>query len=173
MRILQAGTNTPAEKTVRARFAVIGFLVMAVAVLAVAGMGGGAALAADTQHGISLTKGCVSPTQIGQPYTCTYSVRNTIDDAQDTLTINSLVDVVHAQGGDVSSGNVLSSLQLVAAAGTPTCTGPTISGNGTAATPWTGATSCTLPFGSRINTNQFSFYTVKSTDFNLPGHVLS
>ena len=65
MRILQAGTPTPAEKTVKARFAVLGFLVMAVAVLAVAGMGGGAAFAADPQHGISVTKGCQSPTQIG------------------------------------------------------------------------------------------------------------
>ena len=99
MRILQAGTSRPAEKTVRARVAVFGFLVMAFAVLAVAGMGGGAALAADTQHGISFTKGCVSPTQIGQPYTCTYSIRNDIDEAQDTLTINGLIDTVHAAGG--------------------------------------------------------------------------
>jgi hypothetical protein len=152
---------------------------MAVAVMAVAGMGGGAAFAADPQHGISLTKGCVSPTQIGAPYVCTYSVRNTIDEAQDTLTINSLVDVVHAQGGDVSSGNVLSKVQLVIGpflAGfstPPTCTGPTLTGNGTEATPWTGATSCTLPFGSRINVSPFSFYTVKATDFNLAGHILS
>ena len=43
-----------------------------------------------------MTKGCVSPTQVGQPYTCTYTIRNDIDDAQDTLTINSLIDTVHA-----------------------------------------------------------------------------
>ena len=50
----------------------------------------------------------------------------------------------------------------------PTCTGGT--GNGTDASPWVGATSCTLPFGSRINVLSFSFYTVKAADFNLPGH---
>jgi uncharacterized repeat protein (TIGR01451 family) len=179
MRILQAGTSTPAEKTVRTRFAVIGFLVMAVAVMAVAGMGGGAALAADTQHGISLTKGCFSPTQIGQPYSCTYSIRNSIDDAHDTLTINGFVDVVHAQGGDVSSGNVLSSLRLIQGlfepgfSTPPTCTGPGITGDGSPGNPWVGATKCTLPFGSRIGVLPFSFYTVKAADFNLGGHILS
>jgi uncharacterized repeat protein (TIGR01451 family) len=179
MRILQVGTNNRSRKTVRSRLAVFGFSVMVVAVVAVAGMGGGSAFAADPQHGISLTKGCVSPTQVGQPYTCTYSVRNTLDDAQDTLTINGLTDVVHAQGGDVSSGNVFSSLRLVIGpyltgfSTPPSCTGPGLTGNGTDASPWTGATSCTLPFGSRINVQQFSFYTVKPTDFNLPGHVLA
>src|SRR5262245_47380673 len=126
--------------------------------------------AADTQHGISLTKGCVSPTQIGQPYVCTFSVRNTLDEAQDTLTINSLVDVVQAQGGDVRSGNGLGQVQLVIgpfAQGfntPPTCAGPSLSGNGSAESPWTGATSCTIPYGSRINVNPFSFYTVKAAD---------
>ena len=75
MRILQVGTNKRSGKRPRL-LGVYGLLLVAVAVLAVAGMGGGAAFAADAQHGIALTKGCVSPTQIGQPYVCTYSVRN-------------------------------------------------------------------------------------------------
>ena len=65
------------------------------------------------QHGISLTKGCDSPTQIGQPYVCTYSFRNVTDEAQDTLVVTGLTDIVHAQTGDVNSGNVLPSLRLV------------------------------------------------------------
>ena len=44
----------------------------------------------DVQHGIAFTKGCASPTQIGQPYACTYSIRNVTDEAHDTLTINGL-----------------------------------------------------------------------------------
>ena len=112
MRILQVGTNKRSGKAAKPRLAVYGLLLLAVALMAVAGIGGGAAFAADVQHGISLTKGCVSPTAIGDPYTCTYSFRNIVDEAQDTLTVNSLIDVVHAQGGDVSSGNVLSSLSL-------------------------------------------------------------
>src|SRR5438045_1454269 len=75
MRILQVGTTRRSGKRPRL-LGVYGLLLVAVAVLAVAGMGGGAAFAADTQHGIAVTKGCVSPTQIGKPYTCTYSVRN-------------------------------------------------------------------------------------------------
>jgi hypothetical protein len=132
----------------------------------------------DRQHGISLTKGCVSPTSIGQPYTCAYTIRNAVDEAQDTLTIHSLVDVVHAAGGDASSGDVLSQLQLTIGpflpgfSTPPSCTGPGLTGNGTTI-PWMGVTQCTLPFGSRINVGAFSHYTVKAADFNLAGHILS
>ena len=38
--------------------------------------------------------------------------------------------------------------------------------------PWIGATMCTLPFGSRINFESTSHYTVQPGDFALPGHVL-
>src|SRR5262245_58641031 len=65
------------------------------------------------QHGISATKGCVSPTVIDSPYLCTYSIRNNVDDAHDTLTINSFVDNVFAASGIQSSGNVLNQLRLV------------------------------------------------------------
>ena len=64
----------------------------------------GIALAHDVKHGIGFTKGCTSPTKIGDPYACSYTVRNNLDDAQDTLTINSLIDTVHAAGGDVELG---------------------------------------------------------------------
>ena len=77
----------------------------------------GPTFAASARH--RFTKGCESPTQISAPYKCTYSVRNTIDDNQDTLTINGLVDTVHAAGGNVSSGNVFSSLRFEIAAGSP------------------------------------------------------
>jgi hypothetical protein len=124
----------------------------------------------DVQHGISFTKGCTSPTSIGQPYSCSYTVRNNIDDAGDTLTISGLVDTVHAQGGDSSSGNVFGSLSMTGTGGA-SCTGGT--GNGTSGSPWNGATFCTLPFGSRINILSFSDYTVRAADFTLPGHILA
>src|SRR4051812_8378594 len=104
MRIL-AGTTKRSGSQANSRLRLYGLLLVAVGVMAVAGMGGGAAFALDVQHGIVVTKGCVSPTQIGQPYSCSYTVRNSNDDAHDTLTIDSLVDVVHSAGGDVSSGN--------------------------------------------------------------------
>src|SRR5262245_15667817 len=86
----------------------VGLVACAFVVLVVVG----GASAADAQHGISFTKGCTSPTAIGSPYSCSFSVINNIDEAQDTLTINGLVDVVHAASGDANSGNVFSTLKF-------------------------------------------------------------
>ena len=44
---------------------------------------------------------------------------------------------------------------------------------GRLATPYTGVTSCTLPFGSRLQVKPFSHYTVQAGDFALPRHVLT
>src|SRR5262245_65771102 len=72
----------------------------------------GPAMAVDVQHGISVTKGCSSAVTIVSAYSCTYSVRNNIDEAQDTLTFNSFVDTVHAAGGNVSSGEMFTNLRF-------------------------------------------------------------
>src|SRR5215217_1604116 len=148
--------------------AVVGALAVAATVF---GVGAFAAPGDPVQHGIALTKGCVSPTKIGDPYACTYTIQNNVDDAQDTLTINSLTDIVHSAGGDVDSGNIFGTLQLVATGGA-TCSGAGISGAGTAGSPYTGATSCTLPFNSRIDVQAVSHYTVQAADFALPEHKL-
>src|SRR5580765_2458529 len=151
-------------------FGVVG----AVAVLLVVGSGG--ASAADVQHGIGFTKGCASPTAIGQPYTCSFGVTNVLDGAHVTLTIHSLIDVVHASGGDVGSGtNILPSVRITTLTlgglqSGATCSGG--SGDGSLATPYTGVTMCTLPFNSRLQVLPFSHYTVQANDFNLPGNNL-
>ena len=88
------------------RFIGLRILVGIGAVAAMFAFGVVGASSADVQHGIGFTKGCASPTAIGQPYLCSYSVRNILDEARDTLTINGLADVVHASGGDVPSGNI-------------------------------------------------------------------
>jgi hypothetical protein len=126
----------------------------------------------NPQHGISFTKGCASSTLVGQPYNCSYTVRNNVDEAGDTLTITGLSDVVHAAARDVNSGNVFSSLSFDAGGTSATCSGPGLMGTGTAADPWTHAAMCTLPFGSRINVHSFSHYSVALADYGLPGHVL-
>src|SRR5262249_11491154 len=72
---------------------------------------------------------------------------------------------------DTSSGNVLGSLQLIFSSPTVSCVGG--SGLGTGASPYVGAMSCTLPFGTSITTNNFAFYTVQPNDFNLPSHQLN
>ncbi len=66
----------------------------------------GIALAADENHGIGLNKGCIGATKVGDPYRCSYGVTNNQDEANDTLTITSLVDVVNRPGSP-SSGNIL------------------------------------------------------------------
>jgi hypothetical protein len=133
-------------------------------------VGSGAVLADDVTHGIGFTKGCTSPTKIGDPYTCSYTVRNNLDDAGDTLTINSLVDTVHtAASGDVSSGEIIGAVKIVAILGA-TCVAS--SGDGSVGNPYTGVTSCTLPANSRLNVLGFSYYTVAAADFGLPGHQL-
>jgi hypothetical protein len=154
------------------RFMVLGAVGLAsVLVLVIALVSATAVLAAGpVNHGISFTKGCQSPTHVGQPYTCTYSIRNNVDEAQDTLTVTGLADTLQSAGGPVGSGNVITSLKFEIGAGSPTCNGI---GSGTAADPFRNATVCTLPFGSRLNVEPFTFYTVQAADFNLPGHVIT
>ena len=104
-------------------------------------VGVGDAAATDVLHGIAFTKGCASPTNIGDPYACAYTVRNVIDEAQDTLTISGLADVVHAASGDQNSGNILGIVQVTTAGGA-TCAA--LSGDGSPGNPYNGVISCTL-----------------------------
>ncbi|MFM7225204.1 MAG: beta strand repeat-containing protein [Actinomycetota bacterium] len=107
------------------------------------------AVYAAPEHGLAVVKGCDSPTTVGQKTKCYFGVYNNQGDP-DTLTITSLSDVVASAGGNVSSGNVLSLLDLVTAGGA-SCGG----------TPFT----CTLPVGGSIETNTaFEFYTVTAAD---------
>jgi hypothetical protein len=122
-------------------------------------------------HGIAFTKGCSPTTNIGAPMMCAFQMLNLVDGGQDTLQINDVEDVVNSAGGAVNSGNVLGSLQLVFSGPTVSCTGG--SGAGTSGSPYVGATQCTLPFGTSIQTNSFSHYTVQPGDFALPGHSLT
>ena len=121
-----------------------------------------------------MTKGCVSPTPVYAKTACSYTFRNVTDEAFDTLTVFGLTDVVHAAGGDKRSGDVFRQLRMSVGAflpgfsAPPICTGVGMTGNGTVENPWVGATSCTLPYGSRINVQSFSWYTVQPADFGRP-----
>jgi hypothetical protein len=152
-------------------FATVGALMVVVGVTFGVGI---AAAQPFVNHGITLTKGCSSPTPIGVDYSCSYQILNFVDGAQDTLTIDGLLDTVHASGGDVQSGGgsaaaTFSQLKFEIVAGSPSCNG---SGSGSNADPFVNATVCTLPFGSVLAVQPFSFYVVQPLDFNLGGHVL-
>jgi hypothetical protein len=142
--------------------------VCAVAALLVLGVG---TASAQQFHGIAFTKGCQPNTAIGQPLMCAFQILNLVDGGQDTLQISNVTDVVNSAGGAVNSGNILGALQLVFSSPTVSCTGG--SGAGTAGSPYVGATQCTLPFGTSIQTNSFSHYTVQAADIQLPGHSLT
>jgi hypothetical protein len=108
------------------------------------------------------------------PYVCSYSITNNVDPLQDTHSITGLHDTVQAASGPVNSGNVISLLKFEIGApgffGVPTCNG---TGTGTPADPFRNATMCTLPFGSRLNVQPFSFYEIALGDYDLPGHVVT
>src|SRR5215471_14088696 len=90
---------------------------MAVAVVALIMMSGTASAQPAVQHGIGLTKGCTSPTKVGDAYTCTWTIKNVLDEAQDTLTANQLVDTVHAQSGNVTNSTILDAAALATTGG--------------------------------------------------------
>ena len=102
-------------------------------------------------HGIGFQKGCNSPTKIGDPVVCHYTITNNnfTNASLDTVTINSLADVTHAAAGDTPNTNILGNLELFMTSGNPTCIAT--GGTGTFADPWTGVTECTLPGGNVIS----------------------
>jgi len=78
-------------------------------------------------HGISFLKGCsTTPAVVGDPYSCRYQVQNNVDDAPDTLKIQSIFDRIDVNSngfgdaGDVVSTDLLPQLTVTLELGT-TC----------------------------------------------------
>jgi hypothetical protein len=131
-----------------------------------AGIGGMSLFAQTTAlHGISVSKGCISPTMVGAPYTCSYSVSNSpsVDTALDTLTFNGVTDTVNANPLPIASGNILSSLTIASYSGGATCVN---GANALVPVGGTGAVLCTLPSGSSVTFAPYSFYTTDADDPN-------
>jgi len=152
------------------RFGLKGFGLVAVAVAAVVVLLT-AGTAAAAFHGLGVAKGCNDFTPVYGGYTCQYQITNNVDSAGNTYTFDSVVDVVAAHSGAVTSANLMSSVEWVVTAGAATCTGG--SGAGTIASPYVGVSFCTLPTGAQVTSNPFSFYTVQPADYTNAGHVLS
>src|SRR5262245_44951027 len=105
------------------------------AVVAVVVFAVGSALAQpDVQHGIGFTKGCPSPTFVGARLSCSYTVRNVIDEAEDTMTVTGIADTVLAAGGAVASPPGYLGQSSVTVSAGATCVAA--SGNGTAGNPY-------------------------------------
>jgi len=132
----------------RAGFSSLVVAVVALAVAAVLGAIPGSA-ALPKVHGIGFLKGCDSPTAVGEEMSCRVAIRNTIDNGPDTLTVTSVVDLVHAAGGDEVSGNLLPTLNFTFSGGASCNLGQTL---------------CTLPPGSSMESDSFLFHTVTVAD---------
>jgi hypothetical protein len=123
-------------------------------------------------HGIGFAKGCDSPVNVGDPYNCGFLVANTnlLDTHGDTLTIDSLTDVVHAAPdathptGDFPSGEILNTRIIAGYSGGATCVD---AANVLVPVGGTGAVLCTLPTGSAIAFARAPLYTVTAADVAL------
>jgi hypothetical protein len=137
------------------------FGALVIATTAIFALGGAhVASAAPPFHGITLQKTCVDPVHIGDPYECAYRITNA-DDNNESITVSSVKDQVHAASGNVDSGELIGTLTWTASGGA-SCTppGPT--------------TTCTLPTkGATVESSLNSFYTVQAADFGLPDHALN
>jgi hypothetical protein len=113
------------------------------------------------QHGIGFTKGCESPTAVGNPYLCSYTIQNVLDGAQDTLTVDGLLDCVLPAGPCLGNDIFIGHGLWLKLSGGAFCTDILMDSAGTMTTV---GGNCTLPFGSRIDTDPFSSYTAASGD---------
>jgi len=139
--------------------------VVALAVSAAFFVFAGAAGAQGSEHGLGGSTNCSSPTKVGDPVFCTYTIRNNSDDFGDTMRAHTVLATANSPGGSVGSGNIFSSLAWVFT-GSVTCTGG--SGAGTLVSPRVGATSCDISDGARITSLPFSFYTAQAIDATVP-----
>src|SRR4051794_36872166 len=115
-------------------------------------------------YGVSVSKGCNSPTFVGKPMQCffVFDNGNPSVNSHDTVTLSAVTDELTTANGTTTSGNILPQLLLVAQPLTgpnkPSCTGPGITGSGKLDDPWLGATLCTLPYGSNVSSYPFTVY---------------
>ena len=127
-----------------------------------AALGGAASLVAPALGDAPMfTKLCDSPTKIGYAYTCTYSVQNSGVVTPDTVTVDSIFDVVFTATAAIAFP-VLPSARIVSSGGAACLAG---SGTGTSGDPYINATSCVLLPGAGLVSLPFSGYTVVAADF--------
>jgi uncharacterized repeat protein (TIGR01451 family) len=157
-------------------------LVSATALAVPAVVVGGSVAVATPRHGVSPFKSCgpgdppASTTDVGQPYLCSYAIQDT-DGFHDGITITDIDDVITSSAGTVDSGNILGKLQLIFDPGmsNPSAMASCIGGSGlgTTASPYMGATMCTIPWDAGIETADYSFYKVAPLDYDLTDHELT
>src|ERR1044071_4105017 len=111
--------------------------------------------AAQQAYGVAVSKGCVSPINVGDAYTCTAELDNNNSLSQDTVRVTSLDDEV-----DSSTGAHTTTIPINSS--TPGLTLVVEAGNPTPAT--CDATGCTLPYNTGLSVT-FSHYTTVVGDF--------
>ena len=106
--------------------------------------------ASSALFGAAMNKGCNTPINVGDPYTCDFEFLNVTQQSHNTLTVKSLKDTVNASGGaQVTTIPINSSTPGINPTGAASCD----------------ATKCTVPYGSTLEVNQLSSYTAQPADF--------
>ena len=112
----------------------------------------GVGTASAAFHGIGLTKGCVSPVKIGDPYTCSVQILNVVDHGARHGSRHRLERQVNSAGGPREFGEH-SALHRAGLLRAVTCTGG--SGAGTFSDPTSVRLRVCSSFGSSITTTGF------------------
>src|SRR5690242_5638045 len=115
-----------------------------VTLIAVAALAAATALlfvgtASAAHFGVAVLKDCVTPINVGDPYSCEVEIDNTIQDSQATIRVTSLQDVVQAAGGSQTQTTAINASSF---GGTLILTGGATCD----------ATGCTVPFGGTLTT---------------------
>jgi len=131
-----------------------GVTLIAVAALAAATALLFAGSASAANFGVAVLKDCVTPINVGDPYSCEVELDNTAQLSHASVRVTSLQDVVLAAGGSQTQVYPINSSSFNLQGGLILTGGATCD-----------ATGCTVPFGGTLTTPFFSHYAAQVGDF--------
>src|SRR5689334_15500084 len=83
------------------------------AALVLAGLAVGSAGAdIPVSYGVSVAKGCSSPTPVGQHFSCEYALGNTFSTSHETVVVTAAKDSANRRPGEGPNTNILPELSL-------------------------------------------------------------
>lgn len=152
-RAWSAAVRHPRLAAASAAITVAAFAAMTFAVMAAL---------AQTFHGITVLKGCDSPTKLGAPYSCSYQIRNSDPDRVKIVSLQDAITNSAASPAPTSPANTLSLLTLHVVSGTAACYDAS---NNALAAPFTGAAYCVMEPAAVLQSDPYSFYAPTYADF--------
>src|SRR4051812_49264894 len=123
-------------------------------------------------YGVSVSKGCESPTKVGEHFFCAYTLSNTFSTSKETVVVTTTTDDAnrHVNNGTMENAgtNILPELSITIGKTADAAPGSQGSCDAAAgdgiAIPYTGVLTCTLPFGWFIASADFDLGVVTDAD---------